>query len=214
MKYEPKCRNWCFTLFRDPDEGLFFDTDKMGYYIYQKEKCPSTGRAHWQGYVEFKNVMRRSECQRALGEEKCHADPRKGNQKQAIEYCCKIDTRDGKTVEWGKPKQQGNRSDLDSIWEWIQNGATKLEILNEFGGNAMRMLHMINKAQEAVWELDVMDKYIIERRETLLLKKLENASEVVGNTEPPLQEKSNLNKYIENKKIESFTERLQLLKDF
>lgn len=184
MKYEAKARNWCFTLFKDPDEGLFFDDEKISYVTYQGEKCPSTGKLHWQGYVEFKNVMRRRECQRALGEKKCHVEPRKGTQKQAIDYCHKLDTRVGVQFEWGKPKQQGHCSHLDSIWEAVKGGATKLEILNEFGGTAMRYLHFIRQAQECVHELDILDKYILERRS---LKKLKNASEVEGNTEPPLR---------------------------
>jgi len=189
-------RNWCFTLYNDPDDGLFFDEDKIDYVIYQKEICPKTKRDHWQGYVEFKNQLRQTECQKALGDKKpysAHVEPRKGNQEQAIVYCKKLESAVENTLyKWGTPKKQGNRSDLDSILDAVKSGNTKREILDEFGGNAMRLLGYIEKAMYVYMDLDVLDRLILNRRadahEKLLLEQsldLQseiNASEVEGNT--------------------------------
>lgn len=125
----------------------------VSYIVYQREECPTTGRKHYQGYIELtrscelKTVLSLFKC-------KCHLEPRKGSQAQAIEYCTKEDTKIEEPVKCGKPKMQGSRSDLDSINDAILCGKTPAQILIEFGGNALRHIGHIKSACTEIWGLD------------------------------------------------------------
>lgn len=181
----PKHRNWCFTAFKEP----VIDTGSVSYYIYQKEKCPKTGKEHYQGYIEFDEVRRLSECKNVFTTEKVsvHVEPRKGTQEQAIAYCMKSETAVGEPVKFGKPKQQGNRSDIDALWETIAQGHTARETLHAHGGTALRYINAVIKALEAEHEVLAIDKTIIANRRSyreLQDHLSKNASEVAGNTVP------------------------------
>jgi len=68
--------------------------DKISYLIGQKEICPSSGREHWQVYVEFKDRVRLSVIQGAsMFDAKCHIEVRKGTSKEASDYCKKDASR-------------------------------------------------------------------------------------------------------------------------
>lgn len=173
-----KFRNWCFTSFEEPT----IDTASVHYYIYQKERAPSTDRDHWQGYIEFKDVKRMSEVKKVFNNCKLHLEQRKGTQEQAILYCSKEETRVEAPVQYGMPKQQGNRSDIDALWESISQGHTAREVLHAHGGTALRYINAVVKALEAEHEVLSIDSTILKRRSTYA--SLRNASEVAGNTGP------------------------------
>ena len=176
---EGKYRNWCFTAWDKPK----VEHEKITYCIFQEEIAPDTKKLHFQGYLELNCQMRLSEIKKLLGDEKIHFEPRYGSQQQAIDYCQKKESQVSEPVIIGKPKSQGSRSDLDTIWEAIESGMTGREILKEFGGKALRVIHMITKGLEFEHKCSPIDKIILMQRE-LQIKKSENASEVVGNTEP------------------------------
>lgn len=189
-------RCWMFTSWRDETPNF---TSKMWYQVYQREIAPKTGREHWQGYVEFNEPIGMNAAKIQLGEIICHLEPRKGSQQQAIAYCTKKETRKSGThpITFGIPKNQGSRSDLNSIWEAIESGATKLELLQKFEGNAFRHLGMIDRAQRAVHGWDEIDNKIEVRRRTAKTMGLvyaqksdKNCTEVSGNTSPTLSDMS------------------------
>lgn len=160
-KYVGKHRNFCFTAWEVPT----FLGDKMDYMIYQHEKCPTTGKSHYQGYVECKVELRYNEARKLLPKDSW-VQCRHGTQEQAIVYCKKIESAVGKPIEYGKPKRQGNRTDLDSIFDCIQSGMTKKEILMEFRGHGMRYVSHISKTMEIMWGKDETDREIIALRKT------------------------------------------------
>lgn len=187
-----KIRNWCFTSFEE--EVPVYSMKHMRYMVCQKEKCPQSGKIHWQGYVEFSEGQCMKAVKTIFGIKGLHLEPRKGTQQQAIDYCKKTESRvDGSVIEIGESKKQGSRSDLNSIWEACESGATKLELLREFKGNAFRHLGMIDRAQKAVFGLDNMDNYITRFRrelaefETLVKTYKTTPTEVTGNTIPSLE---------------------------
>ena len=47
-----RTRNVCFTGFNET--GYEFNEKQMKYLVVGKEICPTTGKEHWQGYVELK----------------------------------------------------------------------------------------------------------------------------------------------------------------
>lgn len=92
----------------------------------------------------------------------------------------KKETSCEKHVEHGMPKNQGHRSELDSIWDNIEDGMTSKEILHEHGGKALKCINMIIRGLESQHDCIAIDKII------LLNRSLEKCPEVEGNTEPPL----------------------------
>lgn len=162
-------RNWCFTSYA---ENLYIDAlnDKIQYMISQKEKCPKTGKLHYQGYIEFKGKMRMNEVKKLMSDNSVHLEPRRGTQKQAIDYCRKEETRVEEPKEFGEPKQQGKRSDIDDIYDDIAEGDTLNEILQNHKGNAIRMIHAIEKAAKIHYGFNEMDAYILAKRRVALLE--------------------------------------------
>lgn len=178
MNLESKYRNYCFTAYKEP----VIMKDSVTFFIYQKECCPSTKKIHWQGYIELKKQMRYNEVKNLFCDNTLHLEPRYGTQKQAIEYCKKGESRMDEPVVYGVPKNQGNRSDLDSIYDSIEAGCTAKEILREHGGKAVKYINMIIKSLQVEHDCCAIDKII------LLNRQYDNASEVGGNTEPPTSE--------------------------
>lgn len=196
-----RLRSWCFTsyLLAEPRH------DKCSYIIYQEEICPTTEKKHWQGYVEFNNGVSMKTCQEHIGNPVAHCEPRKGTQKQAIVYCQKKDSSTGVgPFEYGTKKHMGARSDLDTMVEAIEDGATKREMLLEFRGNALRHLGMIDRAQLAFMGLDSVDRLIIEKREIVI------CTEVSGNTGPtPVEESDDSNEFSADRNVQEEAEFLK-----
>lgn len=154
-------RNWCFTSYKMPN---ILDTGYIQYYIYQEEECPSTKRRHWQGYIEFKDKQSIRGIKLLFNDMTIHLEPRKGTQEQAIAYCSKLDTRIKEPVIFGVPKKQGKRSDIEEIMQDIEEGATMKEILIHHRGNALRMIHCIERAMISQHDLSMLDQYILIKR--------------------------------------------------
>lgn len=92
------------------------------FSIFGKEICPTTGRTHWQGYVELKKPQRLSFLKKAFQDDGLHCEKAKGSPQQNIEYCSK----DGATIQTGESKKQGQRSDLEEAASDIVTGKRKL----------------------------------------------------------------------------------------
>ena len=91
-------RDWCFTCF-DTEKELTFDKDNIRYIIYGRERCPSTGREHYQGFAIFKRTCRvpKAKCWIGGGNG-THLEPRRGTRTEARDYCRKSDSE---PFEWG-----------------------------------------------------------------------------------------------------------------
>lgn len=207
-----KYRNVMITFFKEPK---FLKTD-VKFMVYQKEACPTTKKEHWQAYCEFDGQKRYSEIKKVFNDETIHIEPRKGNQKQAVAYCSKSETKIDETIIIGRPTLQGNRSDLDSIYDCVEAKMTIKEILKEHRGNALRHIGMIERGLFVMCDMVNIDKMILIERELENLnasnvklnasqveyKKsdtIKNASEVEGNTR-------NLHEIEANKTLETLLE--------
>lgn len=154
-------RNWCFTTYIKPEP----DTKDIGFMVYQKERCPTTAREHFQGYVEFKSAKRINGVKQIFSNCGIHLEHRLGSQQQAIDYCTKLDTQVAKPVFFGIRKNQGHRRDLDEIYDDIEEGMTAKEILKRHRGNGLRHINLIRRGLQVFHDLDVIDKEILSRRE-------------------------------------------------
>jgi len=111
-------RRWCFTSYAEdicpfaaqPDDTL------VRYGIWQRERCPTTEREHWQGYLEFSTPVRLSRVRGVVGDPRCHLERARGDRSSARDYCRKDDTRLPGTAptEYGTfdGGGQGRRSDI------------------------------------------------------------------------------------------------------
>lgn len=170
--------NWAFTSFDEKKPE--FNSD-MRYLVYQQEKSPTTGRLHWQGYMQLKKKARMQSAKKTLGDEKAHMELAKGTPSQNKDYCTKEESRIGGPWEFGEMKGQGARTDLTTAgklalegkWEEIPDatliryakGLEKLVTIRKkpqvremsveiiWGPTGTGKSHMANeKAPEAYWK--------------------------------------------------------------
>lgn len=114
-----KIRHYAATFFTEPT----CIPDCVRYMIVGTETCPTTGKKHWQSYMELHKACRMAAIKKAFDDNTIHLEARKGTRDQAREYCMK----DGEYVEYGKwIKGQGHRTDLDEAAAAILNGTKKL----------------------------------------------------------------------------------------
>lgn len=113
-------RHFAFTSFKEPhiDESEF---KNVRFIHFQKEKCPNTGKEHWQGYIQFNHPSRASAISKLLHVEGVHIEKAKGTPQQNLDYCSKERTRvNGVSYEYGTLcKSQGTRRDTENIYSKI-----------------------------------------------------------------------------------------------
>lgn len=122
-----RTKYWCFTL-NNPTiaEEIYLKTwleHGADYLVFGRERGDN-GVFHFQGYVELTNRQRLSGVRKLS--KRAHWEPRRGTQRESIEYCKK----DGDFFQTGVPTEdrQGRRTDLESIRLEIDAGATSADI--------------------------------------------------------------------------------------
>lgn len=130
-----RSRNWMFTLygedFKEETKLELAEPSACSYGVWQLERCPSTGRLHFQGYLHFANPRRLDSVRSVIGGSP-HCEVRKGSHKQAMEYCSKVETRVAGPWTIGSEPEQGKRSDLDNCASAIKGGMSISEVRKEF----------------------------------------------------------------------------------
>lgn len=131
-------RSILFTYFTEDDFPIYVkrieehaDFKNIKYICMQLERSPTTGRNHIQGFACFSRSWRIGRIRRMFGSD-CHVENRRGTVEQAKQYCSKEETRIAGPYEHGEPPQQGRRNDLDEVKCRIEEGATDLEIAEEY----------------------------------------------------------------------------------
>jgi len=105
-------RNVCFTAW----DQVEYDKEYMRYIVIGTEVCPSTGKEHYQGYVEFWRAYDLSVVKQLIGDS-THREERHGTALQASDYCKK----DKNYIEFGVMSRMGHRTDLDRIIHDVEN---------------------------------------------------------------------------------------------
>lgn len=113
--------------------------------VWQAEKCPKSGKTHFQGYFEFEKPVHHQHAINTLRREKIHVEPQgmytkdggwfprkpRPTRSNAREYCMKEDSRVAGPWELGvfdDEPTQGKRSDLVRCYD----------LVNEFGWNYVK----------------------------------------------------------------------------
>lgn len=138
-------RYWCFTSFQDKDGFLWYDPEGMCYAVQQEEKCPTSGRVHWQGFVVFERKKAMGACKVLLPS--AHWEPMRGSVDEAASYCADPRKRapDGLLLEDGVRPLYGDAARSASTKERYKR-AYDLAILGEFAAiePAMMIRHLSN----------------------------------------------------------------------
>lgn len=140
-------RYWSFTVFNSVE--LKFDDSIMRYMIYGHEVCPTTGRHHLQGYVQFIKPQRLSNLQKIFGKDG-HYEMSKGDPQSNIQYCKK----DGNFLEFGEVSYCGKRNDLVSLYKLCKDQIPIRDIIENFPGQYIRYYKGIDK----VYTMNVKDR--------------------------------------------------------
>lgn len=131
--------HWCFTDFEMRDWGEIFEKDdRIVYLCYQKEKCPSTGKDHFQGYLQFRKKLRNRLTAMKKIHNTAHWGACKGSDIENYKYCSKNDSAYPDTFEeFGEREERtkgGTRSDLQEVKKMIDGGASEVEIADAHFG--------------------------------------------------------------------------------
>lgn len=120
---EKRFRGWVFTKWSNCD----FESIKCKYIVVGHEFAPTTGKEHWQGYVEFKDPKGISAVKKIFNDNGMYLWKRKGTPEDASIYCKK----DKEYVEYGQISQQGKRTDLEVLRKMIKEKKEDFEIVEE-----------------------------------------------------------------------------------
>lgn len=138
-----KSRFWLFTEFNNDNvqgyaqwfDRLYNGEAGIVYICGQKERCPDTSRDHIQGYVIFDRRRHLQPVKRLMDSQSIHLERRRGNHRQAVEYCSKEESRIGEFIERGEFDDRGAQSKcLDTVQKRIRDGDSLLEIADEHFG--------------------------------------------------------------------------------
>jgi len=137
-------RNVCWTL-NNPEDMVVFEPEKMSYLVYQEE-IGDSGTYHFQGYCEFTDKVSLNPAKLLLGGVTVHLERRRGSQQQAIDYCKDPAKRVAHTepYEYGEPKAQGKRQDIESFKEDVFAGAKLAELVEDHCGTLARYPRFYN----------------------------------------------------------------------
>lgn len=108
---EERSRDWCITMWLDPDQEPVVARELYDYICWAHEICEETNRPHVHVFVQFKD-RRRFGFVKALFGEDSHCEARRGTPTEARTYALKEDFlvhEDGVF----RADAQGHRSDLE-----------------------------------------------------------------------------------------------------
>lgn len=115
-----KHRNYVFTYYPEYEGEEIYNEAEMRYCYYGIEKCPSTGKLHYQGWCVFHNERSEIAVCKKYG---CYFRIMEGKFKHNYKYCSK----DNNVKEFGEPPCQGKRNDLKQYADDIREGIITIE---------------------------------------------------------------------------------------
>lgn len=142
--------NWVLTINNPGGEGAtvhqhhtsaasILQQDSIRYSVFQIE-VGENGTVHAQAYLQLHSSASLATVKRKISI-RAHWEVRQGSHVQAATYCQKEATRAPgcEPEEWGEPKDgQGTRSDLIAIREFIDSGATELDVWEQHFAQSVR----------------------------------------------------------------------------
>lgn len=156
-KANPQVKNFRLTIWTE-DLLPKLSTDKVRYSVYQKEKCPTTGKEHYQTFLQYSRSRRLS----AVRKEFPSTDVRVAdNPKGARKYCMKEDTQLAKPIEYGTFKTKGERTDIGEFVELVKSGARRKDLIEEWPSIFTRYRHFYADTRAMFRPPDQPDKQVL-----------------------------------------------------
>lgn len=128
-------RRYCFTV-NNPTLSHQETIDELKalsnfrYVVFQKERAPTTGTPHYQGYIMFTNNTRITTIQRHTTDNfsltRCN-----GNHQSNVAYCTKEDTRLDGPWTAGEEPHAGARTDITDFAAYVRDEARSLRAVVE-----------------------------------------------------------------------------------
>lgn len=144
MTIPAKTRRWCFTNYELMTPAQYNEIP-CKYIVVGDEVCPTTGKPHHQGYVEFENPRTLKGLKKDFP--KWHLEVAKGSPSQCSDYCKKDEVI---LTERGQITQQGKRNDLLAVQKKIDNGVSVETIARENFGLWTRYNRSFEKYEDIV----------------------------------------------------------------
>jgi len=151
IQKEIKYRSYVFTWFNAAEQDvckfIAFCEERELKYMLGNEICPTTGKQHWQGYVEGKNAWRKKTLQDLIGNSWCESAA--GSQYSQWKYITK-EGREFKTnFEIDKINKSGREDLLETLEFRMKSNQFYLDDQRDFGhdhdaaeyGKYMNMKH-------------------------------------------------------------------------
>lgn len=139
-KMPHRYRNCIGTLFTESNEHERVEGEsKIKYFIGQYEEGES-GKRHLQFYCEFTTKVSLKFIKKLFGRS-VHVEPRRGSQREAIDYCSKEDTRVEGPFEFGIKAEPGKRTDLERLKKDLDEGIS----LQDISQNHFRSFLLYNR---------------------------------------------------------------------
>lgn len=122
-----RSRGWCFTANNyDEEYERWVQTLDCQFLIYGRERAPTTGTRHLQGYLHFQQAKSRAQVCRLLP--RAHVERRMGTIRQAVDYCKKggdfwtkgdiqMDAASDKKAEWAEVIKLAKDGAMDELEE-------------------------------------------------------------------------------------------------
>lgn len=162
-------RNFVFTTFMTSEMKRDFlltlvhtkSNVRPRFIIFQTERCPNTGRFHFQGYCELTDKMTMAGIKTLFKDPTMHVEQRMGSQQEAIAYCSKEETRVAGPFQAGIPCAQGTRSDLEEAKSDIDNGANIMMLWENHFSSMVRYSrslerYLMLKSVPRTWKTEVI----------------------------------------------------------
>lgn len=146
---QPRGTDWCFTI-NNYTEDEKRNVDNLVenahaiYACYGIERGEG-GTPHLQGFVQLRSRVRLNSVKSIPGFGRAHLETRRGSVQQAIEYC----EKEGDFHEFGEKKSQGQRTDLASVKEAIDSGATPRQLWDSHFGSMVRYERSFKRYRES-----------------------------------------------------------------
>lgn len=140
-----RARNFCVTYnnYENNTIELLKSVECIKYAVFGEE-IASTGTPHLQGYVQLKQAKTISAFQKILKRNglKCSIQVANGSWQQNYDYCSgnvkKKDKPNEVVHEWGVVKKQGERNDLNSMYNAIKEGKDDYYLQENFTSTYMK----------------------------------------------------------------------------
>lgn len=123
MTLTQRSRGFCVTDFELNQEFWEKYKEKCDYIVRGQEKCPETGRIHWQMYIHVPNPRTLRALVKDLKPR--HVEIARGCAQQNDDYCTKDDCEIWRHGRMPKP---GERLDLKLIQNMVKEGKPEIQI--------------------------------------------------------------------------------------